>query len=449
MRFRPNQKPETGNEKPEHHSSVMLKPVLQPGKRLQPRSYHRFRCIGADCEDTCCIGWIVNLDKRTYETYQRCDDPELGPRLRDLVTINPDSLSDQSYARITLSGSGCPFLADGLCSIQAKLGEDYLSTMCARYPRVMNIVDDVLQRSLDLSCPEAARIVLLDANPIQFDDDEGPQHDSRVGHLSVLTTSSENSGKPYRFFREIRDFVIWLLQCREYPLSKRLVILGSFCDELHDAASAGRSSETLEIVESHRDSAQRDLPDSSLIDRSSPPAEFLETVLELIVGRITSDFTPPRFLACYQEFMHGIKWTAQSSMEDLGRQYATVYSQCYAPFMKQHEYMLENYLVNYVYRTLFPLAPQQTNRELVAHGASGSVRDQCLLLMVHYAIIQTVLVGVAGFQKTQFTSEHVVKVIQSFTKAFEHSLTFPGRALQTLAEKNVTSCAALAMLIRS
>src|SRR5208337_538217 len=109
----------------------MLNLVAQPVKRLQPRSYHAFRCIGADCEDTCCIGWIVNVDKSTYEAYQRSDDPELGPRLHDLVTINTSPSnpipSDDNYARINLSGPACPFLCEGWCAIQKKLGEEYLS----------------------------------------------------------------------------------------------------------------------------------------------------------------------------------------------------------------------------------------------------------------------------------------------------------------------------------
>ena len=135
------------------------------------------------------------------------------------------------------------FLAEGLCGIQKKLGEDHLSMMCSAYPRVMNVVDDVLQRSLDLSCPEAARIVLLDPNPMQFDEEEGPVHDTRLAHLSILSTADRKSGKPYQYFRDIRAFVIWLLQYRAFPLWKRLVILGSLCDQLHDMSSTGRNKE--------------------------------------------------------------------------------------------------------------------------------------------------------------------------------------------------------------
>jgi lysine-N-methylase len=423
--------------------------VPKPVKRLQPRSYHAFRCIGADCEDTCCVGWIVNIDKLTFEAYQRCDDPELGPRLHDLVTINPASNSADNYARIDLSGPGCPFLSEGLCSIQNKLGQQYLSIMCTTYPRVMNVVDDVLQRSLDLSCPEAARLVLLDPSPIEFDEDEGRPNDARLGHLSALRTSDENSAKPYRHFREIRGFVIWLLQYRAYPVWKRLAILGSFCDQLHESATAGRHSEILEAVEAYRDAVHGDLFDQALGTHCARPADQLEMVLELIVGRIGSDYTPPRFLACYQEFMQGMEWTAESSMDDIGRNYASIFSQHYAPFMSRHEYMLEHYLVSYVHRTLFPLGPQESNRDLSVHHVANTIRDQCLLMMVHYAIVQTMLIGLAGYHKAQFDTGHAIKAIQSSSKTFEHSLTFPGSALQTLADKGVKTCAGLAILVRN
>ena len=44
---------------------------------------------------------------------------------------------------------------------------------------------------------------------------------------------------------EIRAFVIWLLQYRAYPLSKRLAILGALCDELQELAEDGSTSTIL------------------------------------------------------------------------------------------------------------------------------------------------------------------------------------------------------------
>ena len=422
---------------------------MQPVKRLQPTSYHAFRCIGADCEDTCCVGWIVNVDKTTYEAYQRSDDPELGPRLHELVTINTDRTNDDNYARINLNGPACPFLDEGLCSVQKKLGEESLPLMCSAYPRVMNVVDDVLQRSLDLSCPEAARIVLLDPNPMQFDTDDGPRRDPRLGNLSILRTSNGTSDKPYQYFREIRDLVIWLLQYRADPLWKRLMILGSLCDQLQTMTETGEQPQTVDVLNAYRDGVERGLFDQAASAHTTQPVKQLELVLELIVARISSDFTTPRLLSCYQKFMDAMAWTADLSMDHLGKRYAAAHSQYYAPFLSQHHYMLEHYLVSYVHRTLFPLGPQESTRGLSVHHIANTIRYQGLLMMAHYGIIQLLLIGMAAFHKEQFGTGEAIQVIQSFTKAFEHSPTFPERALKILADKGVTNCTMLAILIRN
>jgi lysine-N-methylase len=365
-----------------------------------------------------------------------------------LVSINAAPGGDDNFARINLSGPACPFLSEGWCAIQKKLGEEYLSIMCSQYPRVMNMVNDVLQRSLDLSCPEAARVMLLDPNPMEFDEEDHPRSDPRLANLSVLSTTDESSEKPYPHFREIRGFVIWLLQYRAFPLWKRLVILGSLCDQLQEMASTGRSAEAPEVLRGYREGVQRDLMSGAMNAHSPQPAAHVELVLELIVGRISSDFTAPRLLDCYRKFMESMVWTAESSMQDIGQRYASAHAEYYAPFESQHSHMLEHYLVSYVHRTLFPLGPQKSSRGLSVHGIANTMSDQCLVMLTHYAIIQTLLIGMAAWHKQEFGSAHAILVIQAFAKAFEHSPSFPERALKILAGKGMKSCASLAKLIR-
>jgi lysine-N-methylase len=164
---------------------------MKPEKLLQPGYFDAFQCIGSACEDTCCVGWIVHVDKSTFDKYQKCSDPECGTSLRTLITINENSSNDDDYAKIAFNEPGCPFLSESLCSIQQRLGEEYLSNMCATYPRVMNRVDEVLQRSLDLSCPEAARVALLDPKPMEFSEQEyGDGGSIRLGSLPSLDTST-------------------------------------------------------------------------------------------------------------------------------------------------------------------------------------------------------------------------------------------------------------------
>ena len=167
--------------------------------------------------------------------------------------------------------------------------------MCSAYPRVTNVVDDVLQRSLDLSCPEAARIVLLDPNPDAVRWRRRCAARSAPGALVYFSTS-ERPENPYEHFRELRSFAIWLLQYRAYPVWKRLAILGSVCDELHEMAGEGSHCEGPRSI--WKNTAIRSLTifwTSILHNQPSQAVAQLEMVLELIVGRIGSDFTPPRF----------------------------------------------------------------------------------------------------------------------------------------------------------
>jgi lysine-N-methylase len=39
-------------------------------EHLRPQYAKAFRCIGSECEDTCCHGFDVPIDKATYEKYQ-------------------------------------------------------------------------------------------------------------------------------------------------------------------------------------------------------------------------------------------------------------------------------------------------------------------------------------------------------------------------------------------
>ncbi len=227
------------------------------------------------------------------------------------------------------------------------------------------------------------------------------------------------------------------------------MILGSLCDQLQEMAATGGNAQVPEVLAAYREGVDRDLFGEALNTHAPKPAAQLEMVLELIVGRISSDFTAPPLLACYQKFMQAMEWTTESSMDDIGRRYAAANALYWEPFMSGHAHILEHYLVSYVHRTLFPLGPQESTRGLSVHHIVNSIRDQCLVMTAHYAIIQTLLIGMAAWHKTEFGTAHALQVIQSFSKAFEHSPSFGERALKVLAAKGVKNCASLAILVRN
>lgn len=403
---------------------------------LQPQYFEHFRCIGADCEDTCCEGWGVVVDRETYEKYQ---DPRAGQiegqALSSLVEINPVSGSSNDHAKMRLAGTRCCALREGLCSIQQTLGESYIPDMCSSFPRVLNVAGDVVERSLHLSCPEAARLALTDPGAMTFQERtvEGLPH--RAGSLSLVGgTLDDASG-------EVRSLMIRVIRERSRPLWMRIASLEFAIDELARAQAKPAGT----IVEDHLTRLRQGEFDGILSTHAAAPAAQFEAVVELIVTRLGIEYTAPRFVECYGEFMRGLGWTSESTMEQLAGRYQDALQGYYLPFVQRHEYFFENYLVNYMFRTLFPYGRKQANMGFVIDRSEESMRDAYLLFAAHYAIIRTVLIGMAALHEHDLNMDHALKLVQSCSKAFQHSSSFSGVVLQFLKQNTAPAIAVLVM----
>ena len=356
-----------------------------------------------------------------------------------LVTINPNAESDESWAEIKLNKGVCDFHVDGLCQIHSTLGEELLSKNCATYPRVMTEVDGVLERSLDLSCPEAARLALTNPEPTQFVTSDKTD-ESRIGVLGVVdTTNAKYPDKPFRYIHDVRNLMISLLQNRGYPLSQRLLVLGRLCDKL-EAEGTDQGCGGL-----HEASRQ---PVPIFPRPSMPSTARFETVVELILARISSDATSRRFLNCYQCFMAGLHWKMESTMTQLAASLDAAFAGPFAAFRAKHEYILEHYLVAYAFRSLFPFGATSVNRKLAEYRFPHSISHQYQRMVVDYVVVETLLAGLAAFHGDSFGVPEALKLIQSATKTFEHSIAYPGKALDLLTQKGLVDCASMSKLIR-
>ncbi len=388
-----------------------------PGLRRvrQPQYFDSFRCIGADCEDTCCEGWGIIVDRVTFEKYQ---DPLVyrvaGEALSDLVEINPAGTSSSDYARFRLSGTRCPALQGGLCSIQQALGESNIADLCSSYPRVLNVTSGAVERSLHLSLSGGGAA-----------DSQGSGGDGFQRARGRRTSASAwFAGGDWRcagedHLNEIRSLAIDVIKERSRPLWQRIASFGFVTDKhLKDHLNRFRSG----------------LFDEVLNRQQVAPAVHLEMVLELIVARIGSDYTSARFLDCYRDFMRGLNWTAESSMEELASRYQSAFQNDFLPFIEKHEHLFENYLVNYIFRTFFPYRCKKPLQSPAIDSSLEAMRDALLLLAVHYAIVRTVMIGMAALHKDKLSMDHAIKLVQSYSKAFMHSSSFEASALESLSK---------------
>ena len=120
----------------------------------KPSYYDSFRCLAAACPDSCCKEWDVDVDDAAAARYRALTGP-LGERLRQVLRDTPWGV------QMAAENGRCPMWRDdGLCRIQAELGEAALCRVCREFPRLRHDYGDFLELGLELSCPEAARLIL-------------------------------------------------------------------------------------------------------------------------------------------------------------------------------------------------------------------------------------------------------------------------------------------------
>lgn len=129
--------------------------------------FDRFRCIAGDCPDSCCKEWEVQVDEASAAFYRSLPGA-LGDRLREVLC------DEDRESVMTIIDGRCPmWRTDGLCRIQAELGEEALCKTCREFPRLTHDYGDFIEYGLELSCPEAAKFI-LDTSPAPFLTQEVP-----------------------------------------------------------------------------------------------------------------------------------------------------------------------------------------------------------------------------------------------------------------------------------
>ena len=172
-----------------------------------PEYYHRFRCLAAACPDSCCKEWTVDVDVDSAEYYRTLPGP-LGDRLRAVLS------DTDSGTVMTIENGRCPmWRQDGLCRIQAELGHDALCKTCREFPRLCHDYGDFMELGLELSCPEAARLILgSEQAQMQIAERQGgavPEYDTEL--MEIL--------------KESRTQVLEFLDSAQYSVPETLAII--------------------------------------------------------------------------------------------------------------------------------------------------------------------------------------------------------------------------------
>lgn len=411
----------------------------QKSEVLIPGYMKNFKCIGSECEDTCCSEWKVTIDKETYKKYRNCRHPELKKELESNVKRNRKDPTDANYSYIKMTNEfSCPFLmGNKLCKIQAQLGEEYLSHTCTTYPRSLSHVNGIAEMSASLSCPEVARLGLLNTEIMQFERIEEDVSFMGKWGTKVNTHDKAYENKAEKYFEELRTFTINVLQCRDYKLWERLVMLGIFYQTTQEYINQKTIDEIPELIVEYIEGIEKGIFDQTLSEVPSNAFVQVELLKNIINKRFETGLNSKRYADCFKEFVKGIKPNDDMQNEELIKNYLEAYDKYYLPFMDKNEYILENYLVNYVFRNLFPFS------------MGTDLFSNYVIMIVHYALVKMHLIGIAGYYKDDFNCDHIIRLIQAFAKAIEHNNSYIYTIKDFLEESGYTTLSHMLLLIKN
>lgn len=413
----------------------------QTRKFIVPGYVKDFKCIGAACEDSCCIGWNVDIDQHTYMKYKKMRDAELTPIIEKHLKRNRAASSEAQYGKIKLNKLNddfrCPFLDERkLCKIQICKGEKYLSSVCTSYPRIINDVNSVFERSATVSCPEAARLALLNPRGIEFVEDEEPIGTRHFLRARIDTNDRKFANKPEKYLWDLRIFTINALQNRSYKLWERLIIIGMFCKKIEECVTENKTDEIPGVIGLFTDCINDRSFSEGLSGIPTQNTIQMELLKQIADTRYVMGINSARYIECFNDFLVGIQYTEDSRIEDIGTRYSEAYARYVEGFIREHEYIFENYLVNFAFKNIFPLSDGKT------------VFDSYMVLVLHYALIKMHLIGMS-IPHEGLTVELTLKLIQSFAKEVEHNQQYISVIIELMKQNNYNTMAYMAIFIKN
>ena len=174
----------------------------------RPDYYQDFECIADKCEDTCCAGWQIVIDKETLKKYTKIKGNFKKEILKNVNWFQGTFKQDKSKR--------CAFLNDrNLCDLYLSQGEEGFCKTCREYPRHTEEFEGVREITLSISCPEVARILMNRMEPVQFISEE-KEGDEEFEDFDPFL---------YSILEDARKEMITILQNRDLTIADRILLV--------------------------------------------------------------------------------------------------------------------------------------------------------------------------------------------------------------------------------
>lgn len=372
-------------------------------KVLIPEYLENFQCIGSACEDTCCVGWEVIIDEKTNSKYRKI----LGSKYKSVIK---KTRSGNKEYKIKLNDKlECPLLTEEkLCSIHADFGYSYLSDTCKFYPRITNLVFDSYEQSATLSCPEIARLALSNPDGINFKE-ININIEQQAPNLNIKNNTK--SKILLNTFWDIRIFCIQILKSREYSIDERLMTIGLFLNGIDNLTSEYEIKKRIDEFNREFDNFNikksiENFPDNRKLVQIN--------ALNLIIYGKKYSVNNIDFINLLKEATDSYGFSFEDLIKNISNEFIPKYESSIKSYKSVLEnkldYILENYLINEIFKELFPLSKYD------------NILNSYINIVTKFVTIRTILIGLNI--KEPISEETIITFIQKFSKTITHDDLF-------------------------
>lgn len=367
---------------------------------LQPEYVSRFRCDGASCGAKCCRHWAIDIDAKTYQKYCSIEPEEERQRIISKMKFHKERKS----FRLRLKHDGaCPFLRkDLLCDLQKNHGESYLSKVCREYPRVNNIVGELAERSLTITCPVAANLILLSQDPMEFEEVPVPA-------MELIRLQLTDAIGSRRF--DVQFGGISILQDRRLRIDSRLAVLGFFLEQADDLLREKKSHQWASLSAIYTsEEIIKEIPNMLQVGRFSPH-EYVRTMfgmIENLYGKHAEFFGKHQYLDYVTEAF-SLGDATHVSLTAMANRYLERCHDTRIWMSEEFSHVFENYLVNEFFLNLYPFR----------------IRGSCTLnykvFLLAYKLAEFVLAAMTVIKERQISERDIVRFFSDFSNRMDHS----------------------------
>ena len=204
---------------------------------VRPEYYEKFKCVADRCEATCCAGWQIVIDEAAMARYQSVTG-EYGESLRERI-----DWEEGIFKRGC--GKRCAFLKENnLCELYERLGEESLCVTCADYPRHIEEFENLREITLTISCPEVARILLEQKDPVRFTEEENDEDEEEFDDFDPFFFS---------YLEDARKIIIAILQNRNLSVAVRVSLVYKMAEEMQGIIEESDLFDLADVFENYEE----------------------------------------------------------------------------------------------------------------------------------------------------------------------------------------------------